>query len=254
MSSEWISIEPQASITVLRMNRPPANTIDLELAERFETAFDTAMEQEPGALVLTGTGRFFSGGLNLKTVPTYSPEEQRSLLLAVNRMIGKIYACPIPVVGGINGHAVAGGLIVALGADYRVGPTGDAQFGLTEARVGIPFPAATMIVLHAELAPQDLRYLTLYARSFGPEEARMRGILDELQPPASVLERAIELAGDLAGIPADAYRRIKYQVRGAAIQQIEKVNATGAEPMLESWISPGAKGASASILKSRGSG
>jgi enoyl-CoA hydratase len=231
------------------MNRPPANAIDLELAERFEAALDEAMKQEPAALVLTGTGGFFSGGLNLKTVPAYPTAKQRSLLLAVNRMIGRLYACPIPVVGGINGHAVAGGLIVALTADYRVGPTGNAQFGLTEARVGIPFPAATMIVLHAELAPQDLRYITLYARSFGPEKAQARGILDELQEPTAVLERAIELATEMASIPSDAYARIKRQVRGAAIAQIEELNASGSEPMLEGWISPGAQDASAAVLK-----
>jgi enoyl-CoA hydratase len=235
------------------MNRLPANAIDLELAEKFETAFDEAMKREPAALVLTGTGAFFSGGLNLKTVPTYSREQQRSLLLAINRLIAKLYSCSIPVIGGINGHALAGGLIVALTTDYRVGPTGDAQFGLTEARVGIPFPAATMAVLHAELAPQHLRYITLHARRFGPEEARARGIFDELQEPGAVLERAIELAGDMASLPGDAYHRIKHQVRGAAIAQIEQLNATGSDPMLEGWISPGAEDASAAVLKGGGS-
>lgn len=249
MSSELVSIEPQGEITVLRLDRPPANAINLELARGFEAAYDAAMADRPRALVLTGRGSFFSGGLDLKIVPAYTPQQQRDLIRVINRLIGRLYACPVPLVGGINGHAVAGGLVVALNADYRIGASGDFQLGLTEARVGIPFPAATMIVLQAELSPVDLRFMTLFSRNFGPDEARTRGVLDELQPPASVLERAIEVARDLASIPPDAYRRIKQQVRGAAIARIEQLNATDSDPMLEGWVSPEAQEASASILR-----
>jgi enoyl-CoA hydratase len=249
MASELVATETQGEITVLRLDRPPANAIDLELAEHFEAAFDAAMAERPRGIVLTGSGRFFSGGLDLKQIPTYSPEQQRDLIRGINRLIGKLYACPVPVVGGINGHAVAGGLIVALNADYRIGARGDFKLGLTEARAGIPFPAATMIVLQAELSPVDVRFMTLNARNFGPDEARSRGVLDELQPLDAVLERAIEVARDLANMPPDGYRRIKAQVRGAATARIEELNATDADPMLEGWVSPEAQTASASLLK-----
>jgi len=251
-SSETVSIEPHGEITVVRLNRPPANAIDLELAVEFASAFAAAMDDEPGAVVLTGTGRFFSAGLDLKTVPSYSVQQQRALLRAVNRMLGALYGCPVPLVGAINGHAIAGGFILALGADYRIGASGDFQLGLTEARVGIPFPAAPMIVLQAELAPQHVRFITLNASTFGPDEARARGVLDEIQPPAAVFERAIEVARDMASIPSDAYRRIKHQVRGDAIARIEEINATDADPMLESWVSPEAREAAASVLRRAG--
>jgi len=248
MSSDCILLERHGAITVVRLKRPPANAITLELGQEFEAAFDAAMQDEPEAIVLTGTGNFFSGGLDLKVVPTYSPSQQKAFLRVLNRMIGRLYTCPVPVVGAINGHAIAGGFILALTADYRVGPTADSLFGLTEARVGVPFPAATMLVLQAELAPADLRYTILYAHIFGPQEARQRGMLDELQPPAAVLERALEVAGELASTPADGYRRIKHQVRGAAISQIEQVIATDADPMLEDWLTPGTREAAAAIL------
>jgi enoyl-CoA hydratase len=236
MSSKSVSVEPHGTITVLKINRPPANAITMEFAQEFEAAFEASMAIEPRALVLTGVGPFFSGGLDLKIVPGYSPQEQHAFLVTLNRLVGRLYACPVPVVGGINGHALAGGFILTLNADYRVGPTEGAEFGLTEARIGIPFPAATMIVLQAELAPQDVRYITLHASRFGPDEARARGVLDELQPPDAVLERAMEVAQDLASMPPDSYRRIKQQVRGAAIAQIEKLNATGSDPLLKGWF------------------
>ncbi len=248
MASDLVSTERHGAITVIRLNRPPANAIDMELGRQFQAAFDAAVEGEPAALVLTGTGRFFSGGLDLKVVPTYPRSEQQAFLRILNRFIGRLYACPVPLVGAINGHAIAGAFILALTTDYRIGPSNDSLFGLTEARAGIPFPAAPMVVLQAELAPSDVRHAVLYARNFGPEEARARGVFDELQPAAKVLERAIEVARDLASMPADGYRRIKHQLRRAAIDRIEQLIATDADPMLEGWLSPEALKASAAIL------
>jgi enoyl-CoA hydratase len=250
MAPEYVSIEPHGAVTLFRLNRPPANTIDLEIARQFEAVFERAMKDAPAAIVLTGTGPFFCGGLDLKVVPGYSRQEQRSLVDKLNRLMARLYACPIPVVGAINGHAMAGGFMLALTTDYRIGPISTASFGLTEARVGIPFPGVPLIVLQAELAPQDARYSTLYARHFGPEEAQARGVLDELRPPDAVLDRALEVAHDMASMPADAYRRIKSQVREAAIDRIEALIAAGTDPMLDAWLSPEAHDASSAFLRS----
>ena len=114
---------------------------------------------------------------------------------------------------------------------------------------GIPFPAVPAVVVQAELSPSDVRYTTLYATNFGPDEAVARGLFDELQPPEKVLERAIEVAQDLASMPAAAYARIKHQFRAKAIEQIERVNAEQSDPMLDSWVSDEAAEASDAILK-----
>jgi enoyl-CoA hydratase len=248
MSSDYVAVEQRDSITILRLNRPPANAFCLELAQRFDAVLDSQAVKTAKALVLAGSGRFFSGGLDLKVVPSYSSEEQRDFLGALNRVMGRLYAMPIPVVGAINGHAVAGAFILALATDYRIGPTGDAQFGLTEV------PAVPMIVLHAECAPQDVRFSTLLARTFGADEARRRGILDELLPPEAVLDRALEVARDMASMPSDGYRRVKYQVRRAAIAEIQEVISAGGDPMLEGWFGPEARDASAALLKPSSSG
>jgi enoyl-CoA hydratase len=249
MPERCIALASQDDVVVLRIDRPPANAISLETTREFELAFAADAIAKTRALVITGSGRFFSGGLDLKEVPAYSQAKQRELLEALNRLLGRLYAHPAPVVAAINGHAVAGGFILALAADYRIGPSDAAQFGLTETRLGIPFPAAAAIILRAELAPQDLRYSMLYARSFGPEEAQRRGALDELQPPERVLARAVEVARDLAGMPTGCYARVKRQLRQAAIAEIESVVAAGAEPMLDGWLAEGAQEAAAATLE-----
>ena len=247
-----ISVERRGAVALLRLERPPANAIDLDLCRAVEAALAEIMAGAPGAIVLTGFDRFFCAGLDLKTVPAYDREDQRAMVQALNRLVTQLYACPVPLVGAINGHAIAGGFILALTPDHRVGPTGPALFGLTEARAGIPFPAAPMTVLRAEMAPQHVRTITLQASTFGPEKALDMGVLDELCPPDEVLDRALEVARDMASIPAEAYLRIKRQLRGEVIARLEELVATGSDPMLEHWFGPDAAKSAAAVL--RGSG
>lgn len=248
MSTGPFQIKYDDGIAVLTMARPPANAVTFQMAKDFEAAYDAIVAKSPGALVLTGEGGFFSGGLDLREVPTYSAEEQKAFLEVVDRLIAKLYASPFPVVAAANGHAVAAGLILLLTTDYRVGPHGNFHFGLTEARVGIPFPAAPMTVLKAELAPQHVRYTALHATNYGPDEALRRGVFDELQNADEVLARAIAVAKDLASMPDDAYTRIKYQVRGETIAALEELNRTHSDAMMKSWITASAQEASASLL------
>ncbi len=249
MAVEDISVQQQDGISVICMNRPPANAFTIGFARQFASEFESVLETGSKALVVTGSGDFFSGGLDLRRVPSYSVEDQRAFLELVNRMMGALYACPLPVVAAVNGHAIAGAFVLALTADYRIGPRGDSQFGLTEARAGIPFPAVPAVIVRAELSPPNVRYTTLSARNFGPDEAVARGLFDELQPQHNVLDRAIDVAKDLASMPAGAYARIKLQFRAEAITQIEKLNAGQSDPMLESWVSDEAAEASESILR-----
>jgi len=249
MTKPLMSIEDHQGIALLRMMKPPANAIDHEFAVHFEAALDEILAANPPAIIVTGQGAFFSGGLDLKAVPTYSARQQQDFLKVVNRMIGKLYACPVPLVGAINGHAVAGAFIVVLATDYRVGPRGKFAFGLTEARAGIPFPAAPMEVLRAELSPPHVRYTALYAKNFGPQEALHRGVFDELAEPHSLEARALEVAADLATIPADAYARIKHQIRGKTIDAIAEINDTQSDPMLQNWLAREVETASTGLLK-----
>lgn len=243
-------IERAGPVAICHLDHPPANAIDLAFAGELESRFSELLARDDlGAIVLTGKGKFFCGGLDLKAVPAYGPEEQRALINTVNRVVAKLYGCPVPVVAAVNGHAIAGGLVLALTSDYRVGTRAPCLLGLTEARVGIPFPAGPLAVLKAELAPAVLRTLTLGARSIGSEAALDKGILDELQAPDDVLPRALEMATDLASIPKDAYRVIKDQLRGETVAWIRSVSEKGVDPMLKSWLAPGSRDRAAAALR-----
>ena len=252
MADAPVSVERDGTVAILRLDRPPVNALELGLAAEMGRRLTEVEASDAGAIVLTGAGACFSAGLDLKVVPRYGREEQRAMVAAANRLLARLYACPRPVVAAINGHAIAGGFVIALACDYRVAVESGCKLGLTEARAGIPFPAAAMTILRAELAPAPARRLTLYARNVDPATALACGAVDELAPAARVRERALEVARDMAAIPRETYTRIKHQLRADVMARLGEIDARGADPLLAAWLDSEAGGAAAAVLRGEG--
>jgi enoyl-CoA hydratase len=246
-----VRIEFDDGIAVFTLERPPVNAIDLQLVREADDAL-MRLEASPDAraVVITGAGSCFSAGLDLKRIPRYDPDEQRQMVQGLNRMLGRLYGIGIPAVAAVNGHAIAGGLVLALACDHRVGAEASAQFGLSEARAGIPFPAVALAVVRAELTPAAARSLMLGARNLAADEALARGILDELQPADRVLPRAREIASGLAAAPSETYARIKRQLRAPVLAQIAEVVESGRDPVVEDWIGAEGRQAATALLES----
>jgi len=246
--TDYVEVEVDDGVAVWQLNRPPVNAVNNEvLREAEETLSRIEEDDSVRAVVITGTGQCFSAGLDLKEVPHYDRAQQRELIESVNRVIPGIYAFPKPVVAAVNGHAIAGGFVLGVSCDYRVGPRGDFQFGLSEVRMGTPFPIAAIEIPRAELTPRAARMVVLTGRLFDPEEASALGFLDEVVAPERVLPRAMDVARRMAALPPNGFNRIKGQLKGDAIAHIESVIASG-DPMLDSWITVEARGGAARTL------
>jgi len=252
MKAQFVHVDRDGPVAILRLDRPPVNALEIEIVMQAYEALDDLIASDARAVVVTGAGAAFSAGLDLKLVPSYSPDDQRAMIMGANRFLTRLYSLPRPVIAAVNGHAIAGGFIAMIACDYRVGTTAPCKIGITEARAGIPFPAAAMGILRAELSPPVARVLTLQARNVGPETARAQGVLDELQPPDRVLPRALEVARDMATIPADAYARIKEQLRGEVITRLDDIVARSADPLIGAWMTDEAPGAAAALLRGKG--
>jgi enoyl-CoA hydratase len=250
VSSTRIHLDQVGQIAVLRIDRPPANAIDLELADEFATALEGVENNDSiAALVVTGAGSCFSAGLDLKAVPTYDRAQQQAMVMQVNRLFGGLYRLPLPTIAAMNGHAIAGGVILLLACDYRIGAEGDYKIGLAEARVGVPFPVAAMALVQSELSNSVGRKMVLTARNWNPQKALSMGVVDELQPPEQLLPRSIEMAQEMATLPRTVYGRIKRDLKRTALERIDDAIRNRNEPMLESWLNAETRAASAEALK-----
>jgi enoyl-CoA hydratase len=228
-----VSLAERDGVAVLTVDRPPANAMDLALLGDLVEAIEGLAAAVPPALVLAGREGFFSAGADLKAVPGYGPAEQRGMVDAINRMALGVYGLPCPVVCAVTGHAIAGCLVLALCGDHRVAST-EGRYGLTEVKVGVPYPQAAIGVVRAELAPPAARVLALGNRLVDAAECMRLGAFDEALAPAEVLGRALAVARELAGMPADVYARTKAELRGATLAalriEVER------DPLLDAWV------------------
>jgi enoyl-CoA hydratase len=246
-----VSVEPRESTAIVRIDRPPANAMNPELVEEIIATTDALAASLPDAVVIVGRDGFFSAGLDLNLVPTLDAAGQAEMIMGINRMVATWYGFERPVVGAINGHAIAGGIVLGLCADYRVGST-DGKLGLTETRVGVPYPANAIGVVQAELSRPAARYLVLRAHLVDPPEALRLGLVDELAPPGDVLDRALEMAAELGDMPSDGYATVKRQLRGPALAAMQQVVDSGVDPLAQGWLSAETGAAAEAAMHGKG--
>ncbi|MGZ4232535.1 MAG: enoyl-CoA hydratase/isomerase family protein [Solirubrobacteraceae bacterium] len=229
----FVSVQTTGAVTLVRVDRPPANAINVELLDELVAVLEGLGAQAPAAVVIAGRDGFFSAGVDLKAVPAYGPDEQRRMVTGINRMVLATYGLSCPVLAAVTGHAIAGGLVLALCADLRIASL-EGRYGLTEIKVGVPYPQAAIGVVRAELTSHAARKLMLSNQLIDGPEALRLGLFDEVLEPDAVCPRAVELATEMAAFPADVYAATKGELRSRPLNAIKA--AVESEPLLERWL------------------
>lgn len=212
--------EDRDGIAVLRIEHGRANALDAELLEELEERFRELEDERPDGVVLTGTGSIFSAGVDLFRLLEGEPGYLERFLPALDRGLERLFTHPGPVVGAVNGHAIAGGCILACACDLKVMAEGDGRIGVPELRVGVPFPVAPLEILRFAVPPQHVQKLAYVGRTYGPRDAQAWGLIDELVPPERLLERSIEAARELAAIPRGSFELTKVHLRRPTLERI----------------------------------
>ena len=207
--------------------------MDVPLLRELVEAVARAAREAPRALVLAGRPGCFSAGADLKAVPLYRPAEQREMVAGINAMALGVYELPFPVVGAVTGHAIAGGMVLALCADVRVAAS-SGRYGLTEVKVGVAYPQAAIGVVRAELTPQAARLLALGSELTDARECERLGVFDEVLDGEDVLPRALHHAARLGSMPPEVYARTKRDLRDPALERMRA--AVERDPLLDSWV------------------
>lgn len=175
-------------------------------APAFLEAFETALGQVekapgPGALVTIGEGRFYSNGLDMPTLAEAAKSGRDGLAAYVgraHRLFARVLAFPRATVAAINGHAFAGGLMLALAHDLRVMRGDRGYLCLPEVDLRLDLQPAMTALIQAKLRRQVAHEAVVTGRRYGGEEALGRGMVDHVADEAGVLPRAVALAAELA--------------------------------------------------------
>jgi enoyl-CoA hydratase len=222
-------------VRVVALARPPVNAVDLPFADAIGAALEAAAADAGcRALVLAGGPPSFCAGVDVKAVPGYDAAARAEMIRRINRTIRALYGMPKPTVAAVGGHAIGAGLVVALACDFRLVADGPHRLGLTEVAAGIPYPAAPLAVVRAELDRHTARDLVLSGRIFGPADPVAARVFDAVLPAERLVDAAVERARDAAGLPA--YAVVKRQLKGEALTRLERIVEDDDDPLLAGWI------------------
>ncbi len=220
-------------IAVLRLDHGPVNALDLELLTALpQTLADVA---EARAVVLTGTRRCLSAGVDLKRIVDGGAPYVADFLPALSAAALALFEHSRPVVCAVNGHALAGGCVLAAACDLRVMSAG--TIGLTELAAGVPFPTVPLEIMRHAVGPAA-EQMVLAGRRLDPAQAAAIGLIHEVVEPDELLPVALRRASELAAAPSDVYALSKAQLRRPARERIETGQRFDEEEVLRLWSSP----------------
>jgi enoyl-CoA hydratase/carnithine racemase len=247
-----VDSQHQDDVLVLRLNRPPAHAFTTELLADLDAAIRGAAEDRTvRSVVVTGSGPFFSAGFDMKAPPRGRVEalEMADLYHSAHR---QLVALPKPTIAAVNGHAVAGGLVLALGCDHRVAPTFRFRVGLTEVAVGAGYPPAASAIaidrLHAEAIE-----LMLGADLMWSDDPRLSFLFRSTHEPAAFEAEALALARKLASLPAAAYAHTKAAVARDLLARIDGATDEERAAALAVWTDPESDAARDDVRRTLGS-
>lgn len=232
-----IEREVHGDVAVLRLAHGKASALDLELLQALDEALRAEQAGAQRALVLTGSGTIFCAGVDLKRILDGGRAYVEAFLPALDRAFASLFFLEKPVVAALNGHAIAGGAVLAFACDRRILARGKGLIGMPELRVGVPFPALALEIVRATLRSDLLSSAILEGRNSSGEESLAHGLVDELVVAESLLPRALEAAAGLADTPSASFALSKRWLRRPARLAWERDASADLRAVIECWTS-----------------
>jgi len=218
---EKVTYSIEDGIAQITMDDGKANAMNWEFFEEMGKSMDQAENDGTKVLVITGRPGFFSGGLDLKLLPTLSPTEFGDFATRFARTMLRVFSFPAPTIAASTGHAIAGGAMLTFACDRRFALDGPYRIQMNETLIGIALPSWMFLIASSAIASRWRNEALLHARAYNPNEALERGILDAVAHDAESLAAQVKAATEeLLTLNLPAYAASKKNLRQADIGHV----------------------------------
>ena len=236
-----------AEVYELVLNGPGKNALGSNVMQAIVDGVRTA---DGRPILVTGTGDAFSAGLDLKEVATLDRPGMERYLLLLDEVVDTLYGYPAPTVAAVNGHAIAGGCVIALCCDLRIAVSDPrARIGLNEVARGLEFPPKILALARQRIPAHALQRVVLEGGLHDPATALALGLLDEMA--ADPVARARECLKVLATHPPAIYAATKRVVRAGTLDLTDDQRRYFREHLVPSWCSTETKALVRAALERR---
>jgi 3,2-trans-enoyl-CoA isomerase len=225
-------------LAVVQMNRGKVNALNPDIIKELHDAFaELEKDRVTQVVLLTGHDKFFSFGLDVPELLTYSKPKCTRFLEDFTDFYTRLFAFPKPVVAAINGHAIAGGCMLALACDRRIMVMGNAKISLNEVTFGATVFAGSVEMLKACVGHRNAELILLSGKMYDAEEALLMGLVDRITTEEELDDIAYETALGYTRNDMTAFRSLKTLLRGPVAVDMQKREEESIKEFVEIWYS-----------------
>jgi len=235
---EFVEIEIRDGIATVRIMRGKVNALNVAVVDELLEAF-RALERDPGtkAIILTGEGRFFSFGFDVPTFLSFDKTSFRMFLVKFTSLYGHLFSFSKPIIAAINGHAIAGGCMLALACDRRIMAAERSTISLNEITFGASVFAGSVEMLRYAVGHRKGAQILYSGAMYTPDEAMSLEIVDEVVDGGILLTRARQVALEMAEKNSAAFASIKELLRGPVADKMRNREEESIDEFMDIWYS-----------------
>ncbi|MFB3924999.1 MAG: enoyl-CoA hydratase/isomerase family protein [Syntrophales bacterium] len=234
----FLQISEKAGIAKVALSRGKVNAINEKVVDELAECFRKLEEDyHIRAVILTGTGKFFTFGFDIPEFLGYPKNDFIRYLTKFTDFYTCLFTYPKPVIAALNGHTIAGGCMMAIACDYRIMVPGKAKISLNEIDFGSSLFAGSVELMKLWLGQRNAEAATLGGTMYCAEEALQLGLIDRIVPPEELHAEAEKTAAQYAGKDAAAFRSIKKLLRKPLADDMKKRERDSILEFVDIWYS-----------------
>jgi len=232
-----VTLEAHDALAFLRLNNGVTNAISPALVDDL-TGAAKRIKSEFKGMVLAGGSKFFCIGLDLPTLLLLDRPDMVEFYRRFNQVVLDLYTLPIPTACAIDGHATAGGAIIALSSDFRFISSGRKFIGFNEVKIGVPVPYLADLILRQVIGDRYATELMFSGEFVEPQQAQKIGLIDEVISSEDLEEKAVAKIAKLAALPSYGITAVINNRVEAVKARYEEMQNADNDLFLNCWFNP----------------
>ena len=232
-----IEIERQEDVAILRFCHGKASALDTEFLRAIAQSVEEVEASDAKACILTGKGKIFSAGVDLKRLSEGGSSYLQEFMPALDDAFLKLFTFSKPLVAACNGHAIAGGGVMLACCDARFVANGSGRIGVPELLVGVPFPLLALEIIRSSVPAHQFQEIIYGGATYAVNDALSKGLCDHVVEADQLMESAMKRAEQLSSYPAAAFAFNKKLIRRPTLEVMSQHGEVDGRTVLELWQS-----------------
>jgi enoyl-CoA hydratase/carnithine racemase len=235
---DFVNTTKDNNLAIVRLERGKVHALNDQVVEELHETFNNLVNDDTvKAVILTGTGKFFSFGFDIPGFMDHTPDEFTRFVTRFTDLATYMFLYPRPIIAAINGHAIAGGCILTLTADYRIMIAGKAKISLNEITFGSSIFAGSVEMLKASVGHRNAERILITGDMYSAEEAHEMGLVDQVTSDDKLMDDAKAIALKYSKKEKPAYVSLKNLLRKPVADDIIAREPDSIREFIKIWYS-----------------